>query len=224
MAVNLMTSIDFKAMLEDERRALQGSSSEHTRCASPLVVHGGGVADPKRHSRGLVGLVGVAKKEREGRCNLPNVSLVEHVNDDIDTWSATCSDAVINTTVNLGPLSEKSVPCRIGGIYYYPDFISQEEETALITAIEASPVSSWTQLTGRRLQNWGGVPSPDGMVPVALPSFMPALCYRLYQVGVRFCYENECDQVDHTDQCKCYPNHVLLNEYQAGQVCFLVRF
>ncbi|XP_029416953.1 alpha-ketoglutarate-dependent dioxygenase alkB homolog 6 isoform X2 [Nannospalax galili] len=43
-------------------------------------------------------------------------------------------------------------------IYYVPDFISKEEEEYLLRQVFNAPKPKWTQLSGRKLQNWGFCP------------------------------------------------------------------
>nr|XP_015105740.1 alpha-ketoglutarate-dependent dioxygenase alkB homolog 6 isoform X2 [Vicugna pacos] len=43
-------------------------------------------------------------------------------------------------------------------IYYVPDFISKEEEEYLLRQVFNAPKPKWTQLSGRKLQNWVGEP------------------------------------------------------------------
>ena len=54
-------------------------------------------------------------------------------------------------------------------IYYIKDFITADEEQALIENVLSSPIPKWTVLSNRRLQNWGGFPHPKGMVKQDLP-------------------------------------------------------
>ena len=82
--------------------------------------------------------------------------------------------------------------------YYIPDFISEAEETNLLRQIENSPTprfvqratmskttsNRWTQLANRRLQNWGGVPHPKGMLAEPLPSWLSPLVSRVAEVEV----------------------------------------
>ena len=42
--------------------------------------------------------------------------------------------------------------------YYIPDFISDTDETQTLSQISRTSRVKWTQLSNRRLQNWGGIP------------------------------------------------------------------
>ncbi len=53
--------------------------------------------------------------------------------------------------------------------YYIPNFLNVEEEQLLLKNVYNVPKTKWTQLSRRRLQNWGGVPHQNGMVPEAIP-------------------------------------------------------
>lgn len=44
--------------------------------------------------------------------------------------------------------------------FYVPNFISEVEEKLTLDQIGRSSKVKWTQLSNRRLQNWGGVPHP----------------------------------------------------------------
>eukprot|EP00794_Sanderia_malayensis_P019883 gene19883-21824_t len=109
--------------------------------------------------------------------------------------------------------------------YYFPDFISQEEESLLLGKIYNAPKPKWTQLSNRRLQNWGGLPHPKtnedirvtqkdrqpfvkipwilkGMVSEKLPQWLSKYTDEIASLGV---FEEK------------FPNHVLINEYLPGQ-------
>ncbi|XP_011064941.1 PREDICTED: alpha-ketoglutarate-dependent dioxygenase alkB homolog 6 isoform X2 [Acromyrmex echinatior] len=53
--------------------------------------------------------------------------------------------------------------------YYIPNFITEEEERQIIKCVNSVPQPKWTQLSHRRLQNWGGIPHPKGMIAEAIP-------------------------------------------------------
>ncbi|XP_054643466.1 alpha-ketoglutarate-dependent dioxygenase alkB homolog 6 [Dunckerocampus dactyliophorus] len=86
--------------------------------------------------------------------------------------------------------------------YYIPSFISGDEESYLLQQIYKSPKPKWTQLSGRRLQNWGGLPHSKGMLEEKIPSWLDGYC----------------------EKVSCYgafggktANHVLVNEYKQGE-------
>ena len=51
----------------------------------------------------------------------------------------------------------KGIP---GQAFYVPNFISESDEQYLLSQINKTSKVKWTQLSNRRLQNWGGVPHP----------------------------------------------------------------
>lgn len=57
-------------------------------------------------------------------------------------------------------------------MYYIPDFITLDEEKRIIEQVNSAPKPKWTQLSHRRLQNWGGIPHPKGMIAEKLPEVM----------------------------------------------------
>ncbi|XP_043588143.1 alpha-ketoglutarate-dependent dioxygenase alkB homolog 6 isoform X1 [Bombus pyrosoma] len=86
---------------------------------------------------------------------------------------------------------------------YIPNFITQEEEDEITKYVNSAPLPKWTQLTHRRLQNWGGIPHPRGMIAEEIPSWLQK-------------YLNKVSSCDIFEKNKL-PNHVLLNEYLSGQ-------
>ncbi|KAJ8791451.1 hypothetical protein J1605_004256 [Eschrichtius robustus] len=87
-------------------------------------------------------------------------------------------------------------------IYYVPDFISKEEEEYLLRQVFNAPKPKWTQLSGRKLQNWGGLPHPRGMVPERLPPWL----------------QRYVDKVSDLSLFGGLPaNHVLVNQYLPGE-------
>ena len=91
--------------------------------------------------------------------------------------------------------------CRgIAGLHYVPDFITPDEEAAVLAGVYASGTERrWTPSCMRRVQNWGG--SPGSLeVTEPLPPFADALRAAIVQSGVY----SPADA----------PNHVLVNEYR----------
>ncbi|KAK5861490.1 hypothetical protein PBY51_022883 [Eleginops maclovinus] len=87
-------------------------------------------------------------------------------------------------------------------VYHIPDFITEEEETYLQQKVFNSPKTKWTQLSGRRLQNWGGLPHPKGMLAEKIPDWLHTYCEKISSLGA-FSGKTA--------------NHVLVNEYKQGE-------
>ncbi|KAK2839472.1 hypothetical protein Q5P01_013212 [Channa striata] len=87
-------------------------------------------------------------------------------------------------------------------VYYIPDFISEDEETYLLQQVYKSPKTKWTQLSGRRLQNWGGLPQPKGMLAERIPDWLQTYCEKISSLGA---FSGK------------MANHVLVNEYKQGE-------
>ena len=100
---------------------------------------------------------------------------------------------------NLEKFKVEKCPCTV---YYIPDFITKDEENYLLHKVESAPKPKWVCLKNRRLQNWGGVPQPKGMVPEPIPDWLNSYCSKLAAL-------------DLFDSFK--PNHILVNEYKTGQ-------
>ncbi|KAF9450522.1 hypothetical protein P691DRAFT_725890 [Macrolepiota fuliginosa MF-IS2] len=100
---------------------------------------------------------------------------------------------------------------RIGNYdaFYFPNFLSRDEEQYILRKIHESPRQKWKQLANRRLQIWeGGEITKKGLLPQSLPSYLtvyPNLVERLRVTGA---FANSLHQE---------PNHVILNEYHPGQ-------
>lgn len=88
--------------------------------------------------------------------------------------------------------------------FYIPDFITAQEETFLLSQVAKTPKPRWTQLSHRRLINYGGVPHPRGMIAEAMPPWLQNYVDKIIQLTGVF-----------GDDKKA--NHVLVNEYLAGQ-------
>ena len=85
------------------------------------------------------------------------------------------------------------------GIHLLPQFVDAEEEAALVAAA-TRPGARWTPLSGRRVQQLGGlVHEKAGLLPAPLPSFLrPLLCRLQPLLGFE-------------------ANHVLANAYAPGE-------
>ncbi|XP_055547546.1 alpha-ketoglutarate-dependent dioxygenase alkB homolog 6 isoform X2 [Wyeomyia smithii] len=88
--------------------------------------------------------------------------------------------------------------------YYIPDFITPHDESVVLSMVEKTPKPRWTQLSNRRLINYGGVPHPKGMIAEEIPTWLRKLVDRINNIDGVF---EESKQA----------NHVLVNEYLAGQ-------
>ncbi|KAH9519443.1 Alpha-ketoglutarate-dependent dioxygenase alkB 6 [Bulinus truncatus] len=87
-------------------------------------------------------------------------------------------------------------------LYYIPNFITKEEEEYLLNKVYCAPKPKWTQLSHRKLQNWGGLPHAKGMVVEDLPPWLQLYADKIGNLGI---FEDK------------KPNHVLVNEYLSGQ-------
>lgn len=87
-------------------------------------------------------------------------------------------------------------------VYYIPDFISEDEESYLLQQVYKSPKTKWTQLSCRRLQNWGGLPHPKGMLAENIPEWLRTYCDKISTLGA-FSGKTA--------------NHVLVNEYKPDE-------
>lgn len=105
----------------------------------------------------------------------------------------------IMDTMNMKKFIVENVPSTC---YYIPEFISESEENFLLHQISRTSNVRWTQLKNRRLLNIGGIPTQKGMIAEEIPSYLQSY-------------------VDKVNQLKVFgeaeANHILLNEYRAGQ-------
>ena len=92
-----------------------------------------------------------------------------------------------------------------GSAYYIPQFVSDATSSELLEKIYGAPRTRWKDLARRRLQNWGGLPGPKGMVPEPMPAWLDAVGARLEALGI---FEKA---------AYIRPNHCLVNEYRVGQ-------
>lgn len=87
-------------------------------------------------------------------------------------------------------------------LYYFPDFIAEDEEQRIMAEVHASQ-AKWVQLSGRRLQNHGGIVHSKGLIPAPMPRWLQQLCSRVHSQLLPLFGEQP-------------PNHVLINAYQPG--------
>eukprot|EP00883_Tetradesmus_obliquus_P004074 jgi/Sobl393_1/14393/SZX67206.1 len=87
-------------------------------------------------------------------------------------------------------------------LYYFPNFIAEDEEQRIIAEVHATQVK-WVQLSGRRLQNHGGIVHSKGLIPAPMPRWLQQLCSRVHSQLLPLFGEQP-------------PNHVLINAYQPG--------
>ncbi|XP_048733508.2 alpha-ketoglutarate-dependent dioxygenase alkB homolog 6-like isoform X2 [Ostrea edulis] len=102
----------------------------------------------------------------------------------------------------MGDMKKYIVEKAPPNIYYIPNFITEEEEQYLLHQVNSAPKPKWTQLSNRRLQNWGGLPHPKGMVAEEIPQWLKIYTEKVAALGL------------FGDKM---PNHILVNEYLAGQ-------
>ncbi|XP_063059030.1 alpha-ketoglutarate-dependent dioxygenase alkB homolog 6 [Engraulis encrasicolus] len=99
-------------------------------------------------------------------------------------------------------LKEHVVTNAAPTVYYVPDFITEAEEQYILQEVYKAPKPKWTQLSGRRLQNWGGLPHPKGMLAEKLPDWLLKYSNRISALGA---FAGKA------------ANHVLVNEYKPGE-------
>lgn len=111
--------------------------------------------------------------------------------------------------------------------YYIPSFLSKQDEEAILAQIDNTPKPKWTQLSHRRLINYGGVPHKNGMITEEMPIWLKDKVAQLNNLGENKTIENKmklpCNKL-----IQCFvlflgvfgdvkANHVLVNEYLPGQ-------
>ncbi|KAG9239236.1 hypothetical protein BJ875DRAFT_220575 [Amylocarpus encephaloides] len=108
---------------------------------------------------------------------------------------------------------------RIGSLpadaFYIKDFISPEEEQALLEKIEAAPKPRWKSLAHRRLQTWpSDLTKSNTLLESALPNWLlEPVVTRLLSL------QTSTKTNDHIFSVSPHgaPNHVLINEYKPSQ-------
>lgn len=67
---------------------------------------------------------------------------------------------------------------------YIPNFITSDEEQRILKQVENAPKPKWTQLSHRRLINYGGVPHPNGMIAEEIPSWLQVFVDKVNNLGM----------------------------------------
>ncbi|KAI1414655.1 hypothetical protein F5Y13DRAFT_13160 [Hypoxylon sp. FL1857] len=98
--------------------------------------------------------------------------------------------------------------------YYISDFITQEEEEAILDKIASAPKPRWKQLTHRRLQTWPSDLVNNKLMDAPLPAWLEEpIVSRLR--SIRLSPDSESSHI-FFDSPHQKPNHVLINEYPPG--------
>jgi alkylated DNA repair protein alkB family protein 6 len=183
-----VVAIDFEALLKEAKKNRrrggkvegigEGLQQGHDRQDLTGSLQGDGVLDGRDPTSGTDGGRG---KALEGR---PSFRLVDAL------------------PLELEELDESN---RVGGsktAYYFPDWLTPDEEAQLLQQINDPKWDHhWVSLKTRRLQNLGGTPQPEGFAPDPLPDWAHPLLQRLVEENV----------------FPDAPNHILVNEYSPGQ-------
>ncbi|KAH6624889.1 hypothetical protein B0J18DRAFT_444764 [Chaetomium sp. MPI-SDFR-AT-0129] len=97
--------------------------------------------------------------------------------------------------------------------YYIADFISEEEEKAILQKVETAPKARWRQLTHRRLQTWPSDLVKDTLLDAQpLPAWLETpVVSRLLSIPLSDGDEPKTHVFANSPHGR--PNHVLINEY-----------
>ncbi|KAI0850966.1 hypothetical protein F5Y00DRAFT_231301 [Daldinia vernicosa] len=111
-------------------------------------------------------------------------------------------------------LDEVRVTSLPHAAYYISDFITQEEEQAILDKIASAPKPRWKQLSHRRLQSWPSDLVNNKLMDAPLPIWLSdPIVPRLKSIRL----SQEPDSPDiFSDSPHQKPNHVLINEYPPG--------
>ncbi|KAF7993111.1 hypothetical protein HCN44_005892 [Aphidius gifuensis] len=100
-------------------------------------------------------------------------------------------------------VSSKCISQTPPSAYYISNFITDNDEKEIIKYVNNAPQPKWTQLSHRRLQNWGGIPHPKGMIAEEIPQWLQKYMNKIKDLNI---FKNNTQ-----------PNHVLINEYLPNQ-------
>ncbi|KAI0887391.1 uncharacterized protein GGS22DRAFT_157033 [Annulohypoxylon maeteangense] len=126
-------------------------------------------------------------------------------------------DLMDSTSTNL-TLPESLDQVRIAALpaaaYYISDFITQDEEEAILEKIASAPKPRWKQLTHRRLQTWPSDLVNNKLMDAPLPAWLnDPIVPRLKSIPLSKTLGSSDIFSDSPHQ---KPNHVLINEYPPG--------
>ncbi|KAI2618728.1 hypothetical protein GGS26DRAFT_352128 [Hypomontagnella submonticulosa] len=125
--------------------------------------------------------------------------------------SAGTTDTNITLPDSLDQVRITSLP---PSAYYISDFITQEEENAILDKIASAPKPRWKQLTHRRLQTWPSDLVNNKLLDAPLPDWLDdPILPRLK--SIRLSQTSESFGI-FSDSPHQKPNHVLINEYPPG--------
>lgn len=68
-------------------------------------------------------------------------------------------------------------------MYYISSFLSRQDEEMILANVDNTPKPKWTQLSNRRVINYGGVPHPHGMIAEELPKWLKDKVVTLNNLG-----------------------------------------
>jgi alkylated DNA repair dioxygenase AlkB len=137
-------------------------------------------------------------KSRETRCAKIDADVEERNSELLQRWLTQSIIISSFISVELSTYRVGTIPTA----YYIPNWITDEDEHALLGVVSRCPTDKWVQLKTRRLQNHGGIVRA-GMVSEPLPPWLQVVCSRLVDNGLF--------------PAEFPPNHVLINEYLPGQ-------
>jgi len=125
--------------------------------------------------------------------------------------------------LNSNPIVGGLLPNTPAAIYYFPNFISRTEAETILTKVYRVPKPKWVTLKDRRLQNWGGLPSPTTgrMVGEPLPLWLETLSQKIYQ---HLFTSLDSTSVPYLPLMFDQFNHALVNEYLPGQGIFVIAY
>ena len=122
-------------------------------------------------------------------------------------------------------LEQAKVQSLPSSAYYIADFITEDEERAILDKIANAPKPRWKQLTHRRLQTWPSDLAKNTLIDAPLPSWLEdPVVSRLLSVPTSGAVANA--NIFSASPHR-RPNHVLINEYPPGvgimphKVCYI---